>query len=198
MTTCRNASIAILCLLFQATHGAAAEAQSATAGSVQKTKVAVLVFPGVELLDFSGPGEVLAAARRADNAPLFDVYTVGIGKKPIKSTQFLTITPQYDPTDAPAPGIVVIPGGGVESAMNNAPLCEWIKRQAQADCLLFFHLQWRNDSGKARLPRRSASRHAPRQLRHFAVVGAEGLLPSGPQIRGQWEGGHGGRNILGN
>jgi hypothetical protein len=38
-----------------------------------KTKVAILLFPGVELLDFAGPGEAFAAADDSNgNDPLAD------------------------------------------------------------------------------------------------------------------------------
>lgn len=136
MFTLRIAALVSVCLGAFIQHSDAAEL-AADPDVVKKARVAVLVFPGVELLDFSGPGEVFAAARQADNTRLFDVYTVGISKTAIKSTQFLSITPQYDPSDAPAPEILVIPGGGVESAMNNAPLCAWIERCAKEECLLF-------------------------------------------------------------
>lgn len=136
MVTLRIAALVSVCLGAFIQHLDAADL-GADPDVVKKAKVAVLVFPGVELLDFSGPGEVLAAARRADNTRLFDVYTVGISKTAIKSTQFLSVIPQYDVSDAPPPNILVIPGGGVESAMNNQPLCAWIKRQAEGDCLLF-------------------------------------------------------------
>jgi putative intracellular protease/amidase len=102
-----------------------------------RTKVAVLLFPGVELLDFAGPGEAFAVASDADGNDLFEVYTVGLKKEPIKSQGYLTVTPQYDSTDAPAPDVLVIPGGNVVPVMDDPKAMAWIAARAQAKCLMF-------------------------------------------------------------
>ena len=43
-----------------------------------RRSVAVLIFPGVELLDFAGPFEVFSAARPSTDSPvrLMDVFTM--------------------------------------------------------------------------------------------------------------------------
>ena len=46
--------------------------------------VAIVVWDGVELLDFAGPGEVFAAAR-TDNGRSFNVFTLGLNTDPIAS-----------------------------------------------------------------------------------------------------------------
>lgn len=101
-----------------------------------RTKVAILVFPGVELLDFAGPGEVFAACSDYDGKDLFEVYTVGLSKNTVQSMQFLTITPTFDPSDAPTPDIIVLPGGNVIPVMDDSTMLAWIDRQANAKCLL--------------------------------------------------------------
>ena len=101
-----------------------------------KTKVAILVFPGVELLDFAGPGEVFSACRDNDGKNLFEVYTVGLNKNPVQSMQFLTITPTFAPADAPLPDIVVLPGGDVTPVMADSAMQAWITRQAKANRLM--------------------------------------------------------------
>jgi len=74
--------------------------------------VAIVVFDGVELLDFAGPGEVFSAAR-AGGRHAFRVYTVAGSTEPLVSQGFVTVTPAYTFEDCPAPDIVVVPGGGV-------------------------------------------------------------------------------------
>ncbi len=112
-------------------------ARAADAQPAEPKRVAVLIFPGVELLDFAGPAEVFAGARDEKNEPLFEVYTVAPSKAVLKSLRFLSITPQYDVSDAPEPRMVVIPGGNVEMLMNHQPSLDWLKRQANAQCLMF-------------------------------------------------------------
>ena len=54
--------------------------------------VAILIFQGVELLDFAGPFEVFSAARRTFDAPapLFDVFTVAESTDPIRCNNPVT------------------------------------------------------------------------------------------------------------
>jgi putative intracellular protease/amidase len=103
----------------------------------ERQKVAILAFEGVELLDFAGPAEIFAACRDADGNREFDVFTVGVRKEPLESMYFLTITPKYDPNDAPDADIVVIPGGNVDSVMSDEPLMKWLAKQKEKDSILF-------------------------------------------------------------
>src|SRR5262245_28250235 len=64
--------------------------------------VAILVYPGVELLDFAGPGEVFAAA----NA--FKVVLVAETMDPVQSQGFVTITPGHSIATCPPPDVLVI------------------------------------------------------------------------------------------
>jgi putative intracellular protease/amidase len=72
-------------------------------------RVAVLVFDGAEIIDFSGPWEVFGAAG-------FDVYAVGATKQPVTTEMGMTVVPRYTFADAPAPTVLVVPGGGVTAA----------------------------------------------------------------------------------
>ena len=59
---------------------------------VEKEKilnVAVVVWQGVELLDFAGPGEVFAVAR-AEDGRCFRVFTVSKTTEPITSAEGAT------------------------------------------------------------------------------------------------------------
>ena len=67
-------------------------------------KVAIFLYPRVELLDFAGPGEVFAAT------PGFQTYLVTVDGKSIQSQGFVTVTPNYSMEDAPIPDIVIFPG----------------------------------------------------------------------------------------
>lgn len=107
---------------------ASAQAPKAGEQNPAPRKVAILLFPNVELLDFAGPSEVFEASRDEAGKPHFEVYTVGLTKSPLKSQRILTVTPQYDPSDSPLPDILVIPGGGVRSLIENKPAMEFVKK----------------------------------------------------------------------
>lgn len=71
--------------------------------------VAIVVFPGVEELDFVGPWEVFTMAKQI-GAPL-QVFTVGWPDTTIACAKGLKITADYAFPDAPHADIVVVPGG---------------------------------------------------------------------------------------
>jgi putative intracellular protease/amidase len=94
--------------------------------------VAIVVYEGVELLDFAGPGEVFAAADRSD---AFRVYTVASTHTPVVSQGFVKIIPDHSIEDAPTPDIVVVPGGAVESLLDDAKAMQWLKKVSGTDTL---------------------------------------------------------------
>ena len=76
--------------------------------------VAILVFNGVEIIDFSGPYEMFGAAG-------YDVYTVAATKDPVTTAMGMTVVPKYTFADAPAPDVLLVPGGGVKGAATASP-----------------------------------------------------------------------------
>lgn len=84
-------------------------------------KVAILLFDGVELLDFAGPGEVFSITKG------FKVYTVGLEKTEVISQRFLTLIPTYSIEECPTPDILVIPGGELEYLLDHQPLLNWLR-----------------------------------------------------------------------
>src|SRR6185503_4071001 len=88
---------------------AAASPLPAKEPAVYTRNVAIVLYEGVELLDFAGPGEVFGAAARfgsSKGAPAFNVYTVAVTKDPLKS-YFVKIQPEYAIDDAPKPDVIV-------------------------------------------------------------------------------------------
>lgn len=67
-------------------------------------KVAILLFDGVQELDFAGPYEVLARAA--------DVFTVA-ARREVTGRLGLKVAADHEFADAPAPDVLVIPGGPV-------------------------------------------------------------------------------------
>jgi putative intracellular protease/amidase/YHS domain-containing protein len=90
-------------------------------------KVAVLVYDGMELLDFAGPGEVFAAAGQGR---AFDVFTVAPAAGPVTSQGFVAITPRYTLADCPKPDILVIPGGSTRRIAEDPAVIAWIRETA--------------------------------------------------------------------
>lgn len=70
-------------------------------------KVAVLLFQGVEIIDFAGPWEVFGAAG-------MDVFSVANSDDIITTSMSLKLKPDYTFQNAPNPDIILVPGGNVD------------------------------------------------------------------------------------
>src|SRR6185436_19228189 len=92
--------------------------------------VAIFLYEGVELLDFAGPGEVFSASG-------FNVYTVSVDGKELKSQRFLSVKPGYSIETAPPADIVVFPGGHTQPSAYDARVVNWaVNRHEQGAILL--------------------------------------------------------------
>lgn len=94
---------------------------------IKVRNVAIVLYEGVELLDFAGPGEVFDVAQTIDGQNGFNVYTVAASTEPIVSQGFVKVTPQYSFETAPKADIVVFPGGNVNNFLENKTAMTWAK-----------------------------------------------------------------------
>lgn len=100
--------------------------------------LAILLFNGVEVLDFAGPFEVFAVTEVAGKPP-FNVFTVA-GHGPVYARNGLSVNPTYLLDDHPPADLLLVPGGGglladgtllgTRREMHNEPVLRWIRRHA--------------------------------------------------------------------
>lgn len=100
----------------------------------RKANVAILIFDGVQIVDYTGPYEVLGSWSRRN------VYTVAEKATPITTHMGMRVVPNYTFANSPKPDILVVPGGGnsvpgpkgrgVGAQLNNEKLVRWIKESA--------------------------------------------------------------------
>jgi len=113
---------------------------AASDGGGYTRNVAVVVYDGMEILDFAGPAEVFAAAggfgaRGTERA--YRVYTVGRTSAPVESQGFIDIVPEYTIENSPQPDIVVLPGGGTDAVTSDPRFFAWVSAAArEADAVL--------------------------------------------------------------
>ncbi len=88
-------------------------------------RVDLVLWDGVELLDFAGPGQVFACA---DEGRAFQVRTVAAHPGTIRSQGFLVVHPEALLGEGPPPDILVVPGGASETAVEDPVLIEGIAR----------------------------------------------------------------------
>jgi transcriptional regulator GlxA family with amidase domain len=92
-----------------------------------RRNVAILVWPGAELLDFTGPAEVFAAAGRHR---FFKVYTVGLSKEAVRTQGSVLVQPEFTLEDCPKSDVIVVPGGNMDPVTGNREVLDWVKRHA--------------------------------------------------------------------
>lgn len=73
-------------------------------------RAGILLFDDVEVLDFAGPYEVLAAARRADDEPYFEVLTMA-ERPDVICWGGLQVTAAHTFTACPQLDFLIVPGG---------------------------------------------------------------------------------------
>ena len=108
-------------------------------GPEKRLRAGILIFPDVEVLDFSGPFEVLSVtrldeARRREDASPFEVLLVAETREAVRATGGMTVLPDTDLDGCPPLDVLVVPGGwGTRPALENGRLVSWIaERAAQA------------------------------------------------------------------
>jgi putative intracellular protease/amidase/YHS domain-containing protein len=86
-----------------------------------RQKVAILIFEGVQIIDYTGPYEVFGEAG-------FNVYTVAEKPGTLTTAMGMKVTPNCTFDNAPVPDVLVTPGGNVDTG--NAAVVEWVKTVA--------------------------------------------------------------------
>ncbi len=104
----------------------------ATSAEAAPTRnVAIVLYEGVEVLDFAGPAEVFAVAARngaSRDRPAFRVYTMAATKAPITSQGVVKVVPEFSIDDAPKPDVIVFPGGSSGKLTEDPRFMTWAKK----------------------------------------------------------------------
>ena len=85
--------------------------------------VAILLFDGVQIIDYTGPYEVFGQAG-------LRVFTVSTSTAPITTSMGMKVTPDYALAQAPPADVLVIPGGDIRPALNSPEVIAWIRERA--------------------------------------------------------------------
>ncbi len=107
----------------------------------EKTSVGILIFDGVEVLDFAGPFEVFSRtrlepgteSRRTEDSAPFDVFPVAPSPGEVRATGGLRVTPAHSFESAPRIDILVVPGGfGTRPMLADEAVLSWVRERAAA------------------------------------------------------------------
>ena len=106
---------------------------------MQAWNTAILVFDGVEVLDFAGPFEVFSRtrlepgfeSRRTDTHAPFRVFTVAPEQREVVATGGLRVAAHFTYKDAPPVDLLVVPGGfGTRQLVEHSATLDYIRRVA--------------------------------------------------------------------
>ena len=89
----------------------------------KEIQVGIILFDGVQIIDFAGPYEVFGQAG-------FGVVTLSRDGKPITTEMGLKVTPDHAFKDAPAIDLLLVPGGDVVHAMKDVELLHFVRERS--------------------------------------------------------------------
>jgi putative intracellular protease/amidase len=93
------------------------------AAAEKPLRLAVLLFEGVQIIDYTGPWEVFGHAS-IHNHPAFEIYSVAQTPGPLTTSMGMSVNPKYTFANAPSPDVILLPGGNVRP---NAEVLAWIR-----------------------------------------------------------------------
>lgn len=107
---------------------------------MERWNVGILIFDGVEVLDFAGPFEVFSRTRtvpgtesRRDEASApFHVFTVARTNAPVTATGGLVVHPRFGFGDVPDIDLLLVPGGfGTRALLEDRKMLDWIAARSR-------------------------------------------------------------------
>lgn len=115
---------AVLIVALAATTTPCASAKADERAAVAPVTVAILMFDGVQIIDFAAPYEVFGQAH-------FSVFTVSRDGQPVTTAMDLGVSVDHSFATAPPADVVVIPGGNVDATSNDVATLAWIRSQSE-------------------------------------------------------------------
>jgi transcriptional regulator GlxA family with amidase domain len=95
------------------------------------TQIAIVLFEGVEELDFAGPWEVLAAWATQYPDVGASVFTVADSTDLVLCAKGLKVAPDHTWDTAPAPDVLIVPGGyGVNAKLEDEAFLDRLRADA--------------------------------------------------------------------
>jgi len=90
----------------------------------ERIKAAILIFDGVQIIDFTGPYEVFGQAR-------FDVFTVSETGETITTSMGMSVNPAHSFESSPTPDLLLVPGGDVHAQLEDPEVLKWVQQMAE-------------------------------------------------------------------
>jgi transcriptional regulator GlxA family with amidase domain len=117
------------------------EGVTARYARLKRLHVGILVFPGVEVLDFAGPFEVFSVASRICRRDLgieqpFKVSLIGAERDYIEARHGMGILPHHGFHDVPEVDLLIVPGGLMAQPLGCRKTRAWITQVSDNAALI--------------------------------------------------------------
>lgn len=112
----------LMCILLLGLLSRSALAAQAPDAQPQ-VRVGIVLFDGVQIIDFAGPYEVFGTAG-------FGVVTLSHDGKPVTTAMGLKVTPDASFADAPSFDVLLVPGGDVGDAERDPQLLSFVRERS--------------------------------------------------------------------
>lgn len=134
----QRAFLGLLLLCLMAADCAAQGSSEKTPPKPARRNLAILIFNGVQIIDYTGPYEVFGGTY-SDAGAAFNVYTVAEKPDAITTAMGMSVNPKYSFDNAPKPNLLLIPGGGgskpgmpgVGGVLANPRIIKWVQDNAR-------------------------------------------------------------------
>src|SRR5262249_31376027 len=93
--------------------------------------LAILIFDGVQIIDYTGPYETFGHTY-IDDSQAFNIYTVSEEKNAITTSMGMSVNPKFSFENAPKPDVLLVPGGDVRGQVNSPTVIKWIQDSANS------------------------------------------------------------------
>jgi transcriptional regulator GlxA family with amidase domain len=101
-------------------------------------RIALLLFPDAEVLDFAGPFEVFAVANELRGGRAFEISIVGLDASPVRARHGFTVLPDHTLATCPPAELLIIPGGrGARALLRQPDVLAWVQARAARAEIVF-------------------------------------------------------------
>jgi putative intracellular protease/amidase len=115
------ACLALACLAPSARTG-----EPAAPSKHPSRNLAILLFNGVQIIDYTGPYEVFGHVYAFDQPVPFNTYTVAERTTAITTAMGMSVNPRFSLDEAPPPDVIIVPGGNVSAALESRKVLDWL------------------------------------------------------------------------
>ncbi len=103
--------------------GVCAKCGAPMVDAARPLRAAILIFDGVQIVDYCGPYEVLGQGR-------VEAFTVARSTAPVTTAMGMRVVPSQSFASCPPVDVLIIPGGDVDRVENDAAAIAWLRERA--------------------------------------------------------------------